>query len=179
MAVATAAGVAAVVVTSVAAVVAVARLARHRALVPTIAEWFRQVSPGWYAPGGAGDAVADLCAFAAGTGQLPGVVAFVDGEPCGAAASKASSIPSHAHLGPWAAAGCARPAGGGQGSAAHRLAALDGEARVLGHAALYCGTATAGSRLQRAGWFDFDEVELGGKAVGVHRKTLSAPPARA
>ena len=154
------------------ATVTVSRLIAHPEVLPLVSEWFRQEWPDWYGPGGPGDVEKDLRSFS-NEGSLPlGVIAFSDGAPCGAAALKAESIPSHAHLGPWAAAGFVVPRLRGQGIGARLLSALEAEARVLGYSSIYCGTATANSLLERAQWRPIDRVELRGKDVSVYVKAL-------
>src|SRR5688572_9185546 len=108
-------------------------LARHRHLVPLVAHWFVQEWPGWYGPGGRGDAAADVAAFARSETELPvGVVAFAGGEPVGAGALKPDSIPSHTHLAPWAAAGFVLPHFRGRGVGAQLLAGITQRAAQLG-----------------------------------------------
>lgn len=140
----------------------------HPAWLPRVAEWFTEEWPQWYGPGGPGNVVQDLADFARSPDALPlGLLACAGGEPVGAAALKAESIPSHRHLGPWAAAGYVRPAHRGQGIGALLLAGLLREARRLGHAQVYCGTSTATRLLQRGGWQQIDQTTLDGKALAV------------
>jgi len=154
------------------AILTVERLSLHPETLSTLAEWFISEWPDWYGPKGKGDAEADLRAFA-NHGSLPvGVVAFRNGLLCGAAALKAHSIPSHAHLAPWAAAGFVVPALRGQGIGAALLLALEDEARALGYSRIYCGTGGAASLLRRSGWSFIESVELEGKTVGVYEKAL-------
>jgi len=158
------------------AVITVERLSLHPEAVPALAEWFRSEWPDWYGPTGKGDVEADLRAFA-DPGSLPvGVVAFRDGVLCGAAALKAHSIPSHAHLAPWAAAGFVVPRLRNQGVGAALLSALEDEARALGYSHIYCGTGSAASLLRRSGWNFIDSVELEGNAVDVYEKSLHNLP---
>lgn len=150
---------------------------RHPGLVPTVADWMREEWPGWYGPGGPGDADADAAAFAASPTALPlGLLVWEDGEPVGVAALKAQSLPSHTHLGPWAAAGLVRPARRGRGLGAALLRALTHQAAALGHPWLYCGTSTAATLLQRQGWEGMDSVEREGHDVRVFRRA-TAPAA--
>jgi GNAT superfamily N-acetyltransferase len=128
-------------------------LARHRALVPRVARWLVAEWPAWYGPGGPGNVDADVEAFAASEQVLPvGMVAVCDGVPAGIGALKAESIPSHAHLSPWAAAGFVVPALRGRGIGRVLLDALVAKSRELGFGCVYCGTSTAESLLVRAGW---------------------------
>ena len=158
--------------------VVVERLCGRTDALPVLAAWFKSEWPDWYGPGGPGNAEQDLLAYAH-HGSLPvGVVAFHRGALCGVAALKAQSIPSHAHLAPWAAAGFVEPSLRGRGIGAALLAALEVEARLLGYAALYCGTSVAGNLLARAKWRFIESVELAGKQVGVYEKALDiAAPA--
>lgn len=119
------------------------------------AEW-----PSWYGPDGPGDARSDLEAFANEGGTLPvGVVAFASGgQPVGVAALKEASIPSHAHLSPWAAAGYVVPQWRRQGVGALLLAALVREASRLGYQAIFCATETSQSLLIRQGWIPMEPI---------------------
>jgi GNAT superfamily N-acetyltransferase len=145
-------------------------MARHRALLPLVVEWFVAEWPGWYGPGGPGDVSADLAAFAESESVLPvGLMAFVEGRPVGAGALKAESITSHKHLSPWAAAGCVVPTFRGQGIGAALLASLANHSRAMGHEAIYCGTSTAQSLLLRCGWQAIDTTVAEGKPLTVFR----------
>ena len=153
-------------------VVPISRLAAHPKLVPELANWFKTEWPGWYGPGGSGIAENDLLACA-NEGSLPlGVVAFRDSEPCGVAALKAESIPSHSHLQPWASAGFVKPALRGQGIGAALLSALEREARILGFSRIYCGTNTAASLLARLGWSFIEAADREGKEIAIYEKVL-------
>jgi len=135
------------------------------------AEAFKAEWPAWYGPGGPGDAQADLQAFANPNGQLPvGVVALGPShQPLGVAALKATSIPSHSHLSPWAAAGYVLPSCRRQGLGALLLAALLAEASRLGFHAIYCATATSESLLAREGWSQMESLVHEGHQLQVFR----------
>lgn len=137
---------------------------------------FEHQWPGWYGPGGKGCARADLQAYANPDGVLPvGVIALdAASSPLGVAALRATSIDSHAHLGPWAAAGFVLPAHRRQGIGAALLSGLAGEAARLGYLELFCATATAVSLLQREGWTQLDTVQHDGSIQFVFRRTLPA-----
>jgi GNAT superfamily N-acetyltransferase len=151
--------------------IVIAPLARHRALVPLLGRWFVQEWPAWYGPGGRGDALADLTAFAASETELPiGFVAFDDGTPVGVAALKAESLPTHRHLAPWAAAGLVLPFYRRTGIGALLLDALARHAAVLGHQQIYCGTSTAVALLRRTGWRELETVAHDGESVVVFAK---------
>ena len=152
--------------------VRISRLLAHPEALPLVAEWFRTEWPDWYGAGSAADVESDLQSFS-NEGSLPvGIIAFADGVPCGAAVLKAESIPSHAHLSPWAAAGFVLPALRGQGIGARLLAELEDQAKALGYSSIYCGTATANSLLRRAKWRVIDSVQLHGKEVSVYERAL-------
>jgi len=124
----------------------------------------------------------DLGAFTTSDTALPiGFVAFLAGEPVGAGALKAESIPSHAHLSPWASAGFVVPEHRGQGIGAGLLAAMLGHARSLGFPHVYCGTSTAESLLLRSGWRALEVAQHAGKPLTVFRNAtlpLAQPPTR-
>ena len=152
--------------------ITVSRLIDHSELLPVVAAWFQSEWPDWYGAGGPGDVERDVHSYA-NEGRLPvGVIAFCAGRPCGAAALKAESIPSHAHLAPWAAAGFVVPELRGRGIGALLLSALEAEAKALAYDRIYCGTATANSLLQRAQWRFIDAVQLHGKQVSIYAKEL-------
>jgi GNAT superfamily N-acetyltransferase len=154
----------------VSAAVRVAPMSEHRVLLPRVAAWFVAEWPGWYGPGGPGDASADLAAFAAGETSLPiGVIAFAQGEPVGAGALKTESIASHRHLSPWAAAGYVRPEFRGCGIGAALLKELLARAGAMGYESIYCGTSTAQSLLVRSGWQSVDSTWVEGKPLTIFR----------
>ncbi|MCF8167501.1 MAG: GNAT family N-acetyltransferase [Rhodoferax sp.] len=147
-----------------------APLSRHRALVPVVAQWFVAEWPAWYGVGGPGNIADDLNQFAQSEHQLPlGLVAFENEVPVGAAALKSESIPSHAHLGPWAAAGYVLPQCRGRGIGAVLLHGLVVKARELGYAHIYCGTSTSESLLVRAGWQWLEHTSMQGKPLAIFR----------
>ena len=147
-------------------------LSRHPEVLSTLERWFEIEWPSWYGEGGRGNAAADLRSYASPEGLPRAVVAFADGKVCGVAALKPDSIASHAHLTPWAAAGLVEPSRRRAGIGARLLSALEGEARALGYARIYCGTSTARSLLERCGWELLEEISHEGEALGVYSKTL-------
>jgi GNAT superfamily N-acetyltransferase len=152
------------------AVVVVQPLARHSELVPLVAEWFTSEWPSWYGPGGQGNVAQDLEAFSASETTLPvGMVIFENQVHVGAGALKTQSIPSHTHLGPWAAAGYVLPSCRGRGLGLCLLQALVAKAQELGFERVYCGTSTAERLLARAGWEMIEVTELEGKPLTIFR----------
>ncbi|MEZ5628452.1 MAG: GNAT family N-acetyltransferase [Rhodocyclaceae bacterium] len=150
----------------------IALLAEHSHLVPQLAAWYKTEWPHWYGPGGQGNAEDDLLSYA-NKGSLPvGVVALRCGIPCGVAALKAESLPSHAHLSPWAAGGYVAPSLRGQGIGAALLNALEREARLLGFTKIFCGTSTAASLLLRSGWSFLEAADREGAEVAIYAKAL-------
>lgn len=151
--------------------VQIQHLASRRDLLPQLAQWFCAEWPDWYGAGGPGDIMRDLAQFSASAGRLPvGIVASLRGEPVGAAVLKAESIPTHAHLSPWAAAGYVLPGLRGQGIGAVLLVALVREAARLGYPRVYCATGSAVSLLQRNGWSVKEELQHAGQALSLLEK---------
>jgi GNAT superfamily N-acetyltransferase len=143
-------------------------LARQLELKSLVEGWLAAEWPGWYGPGGRGDVVQDVLAFATSEKQLPvGLVAFEQGRPVGFGALKVESVPSHKYLSPWAAAGYVLPAFRGRGIGAALLSALVAHAKDLGLARVYCGTSTSESLLRRCGWSALVIAQHDGKALTV------------
>jgi GNAT superfamily N-acetyltransferase len=150
--------------------VVVEPFARHRVLLPMVAQWFTGEWPQWYGPGGQGDVTADVQAFAASETALPlGMLLFEGQQPVGAAALKAESIPGHTHLGPWAAAGYVLPTHRGRGLGGALLHALVAHSRTLGFGHIYCGTSTAQTLLARAGWEVLEVIAHAGQPLAIFR----------
>jgi len=146
-------------------------LAHHPEALAELAELFEAEWPAWYR-GGRGNARQDLQAYAQ-QGALPvGVLALRAGAVCGVAALKAESILSHRHLSPWAAAGLVPAALRGQGIGLQLLLALEQQARQLGFARIYCGTSTAATLLERAGWRVLERITHEGKSLAIYEKAL-------
>jgi GNAT superfamily N-acetyltransferase len=148
-------------------------LSQHPWAIPVLREWFEAEWPSYYGAGGPGSALLDLQAFAH-QGRLPmGVVAMHNGDTlCGVAALKSTSIASHAHLTPWAAAGLVHPSMRGQGIGRLLLGALEQEARKLGFNRIFCGTSTAETLLQRCGWRLLESTIHEGVRLGIYCKAL-------
>lgn len=148
--------------------VAIEPLARHRNLMPLVAQWFTSEWPLWYGPGGQGDVTNDVEAFATSEATLPvGMVIYENLVPVGAGALKAKSIASHPHLCPWAAAGYVLPLYRGRGIGALLLQGLVAKAQALGFERVYCGTSTAERLLSRAGWQPVEVIEHSGKPLTI------------
>ena len=156
--------------------IVVAALARHTEWLPLLARWMLDDWPQWYGANGRGDVHADLRSFAADESALPvGVIALHERTPVGMAALKALSLQSHAHLSPWAAAGLVVPAWRGQGIGALLLEALVARARGLGHAQIFCATATAASLLRRGGWTQREATTHDGQPLLVFARETAGP----
>lgn len=150
----------------------IAPLADHPQTLPLLKTWFESEWPGYYGPGGPGNAEADLRAYANRTGLPVALVAFLGSELCGVAALKAQSIPTHSHLGPWVAAGLVGPSYRGRGIGTELTRAIEQLAKSLGYCRLYCATSTANRLLDRLGWQLMERISHEGENVSVYRKEL-------
>jgi GNAT superfamily N-acetyltransferase len=148
------------------------QLADHPEVFPILKEWFEEEWESYYGPAGPGDAQSDLAAYANRDGLPVGVVAFYENALCGVAALKAESITTHAHLGPWAAAGLVSPAYRRRGLGTALVRALEDTARSLGYSRMYCGTRTANRILERRGWEFMEQVIYDGEDVSIYEKAL-------
>lgn len=145
-------------------------LSRAAHLKPQVADWLLSEWPDWYGPAGPGNLAMDIEDFAASDTSLPvGLVLLSESTPVGFGALKATSIESHGHLSPWAAAGFVVPALRGQGLGRFLLAAIVEHAGRLGHPYVYCGTSTAQSLLRRSGWNELEVIVHHGKPLSVFR----------
>lgn len=149
-------------------------------LIPELQAWFQAEWPGYYGPGGPGDAHRDLLAYAQpDPAALPlGLVALQleasSGleRPCGFAAIKTEPFAPCPGLGPWAGAALVPQALRRQGIGLLLLQALVSEARAHHHQSriptLFCATATSDSLMLRAGWRLRERVMHGGGEVRVY-----------
>lgn len=155
--------------------VTVSPLTQYREFVPLLSSWFVEEWPEWYGPGGRGNAVADLTAFATSESKLPvGFIALEKSGPVGVMALKAESLPTHRYLCPWAAAGLVLPSHRGRGIGAQLLGVLVQQASALGYPRVYCGTATAVSLLCRSGWSELETIQHEGEAIAIFSKATAA-----
>jgi GNAT superfamily N-acetyltransferase len=144
-------------------------LSRVPALKSMVSAWLLSEWPDWYGEGGPGNLASDVEAFSQSEASLPvGLVVFRGNEPVGFGTLKQESIPSHKRLSPWAATGFVPPQYRGQGIGAFLLQALVAHASSMGYAHVYCGTSTATSLLQRAGWSLLEQVDHAGKPLGIY-----------
>jgi GNAT superfamily N-acetyltransferase len=149
-----------------------AYLADHPEALPVLVNWFVTEWPAWYGPGGHGDAAHDLTSCCR-KHELPvGVIGLLDGELIGVAILKPDSVSGRPDLFPWAAGGLVRAPFRRRGMGAKLLAALEECARGLGFPAIYCGTATSESLLERCGWRYLEHSEAHDDVVAVYEKTL-------
>lgn len=150
-----------------------AYLADHPELLPRLRAWFEAEWPGWYGPGGPGDAEEDLRAYC-GRDALPiGIVGFEGDELVGIMALKATSA-ALPDVGPWASAGFVRPDARGRGVGARLLRVLEDVAHGLGFARIYSCTATSATLLERAGWHYLEHADMLGEPVAVYEKRFGS-----
>lgn len=129
----------------------IADLAARPDLRAAVASLMTDAWPGWYGPGGKGDAAADLAAARADAPPIR-FVALLEGDPVGTAGLLPRSIASHPHLGPWLGGLAVAPAQRRRGLGDALVAAVEARADALGVATLYGATETAGGLLTRRGW---------------------------
>lgn len=147
-------------------------LADHPEVLPSLEELFLSEWPGYYGPGGPGNARDDLLAYSNREGLPIGLVAFIGDEPCGVAALKAESISTRKHLSPWIGGGVVVPRLRRQGIGVQLVTALEDVARNLGYPAIYSGTSSAGSLLERADWCFIEQLQYNGESVAIYKKVL-------
>lgn len=153
-------------------VITIKPLAEVPELIPLIEVWFKGEWPDYYGMTGPGNARQDLHDFCNAAAVPLGLVAFVDGNPCGFSAIKGEPFPTHPHLGPWIGAGYVLPSRRRQGIGHALLLALEAEARSLGFARIYCATSTSDTLMRRAGWQLLETVPYQSSEVGVYQLAL-------
>jgi GNAT superfamily N-acetyltransferase len=152
-----------------------APLAEHPAALPFLAAAFEHEWPSWYGPGGLGQALADLQAYARLEGLPQGVVALQGHAVVGVAALKEQALEGHPGFTPTAGAGWVHPDWRGRGIGGQMLAALEALAGAQGIAMLYAATHRSASLFQRAGWEALEVVAHEGAPLHLFRKALKVP----
>ncbi len=147
-------------------------LAERPDLMPLIRRRFEAEWPAWYGPGAPGDALHDLQHYARHDALPLGLVARLDGHPCGFMALKREGLASLPELGPWVGAAVVHPGLRRLGIGRALLLELQRRAAALGETRLYCATASAASLLQRCGWRRLRCVEHGGETLELYDKPL-------
>lgn len=150
-------------------------LADHVSCLATIQHWFETEWPGYYGPGGRGDAAQDLRCYANRDGLPFALLALHDDAPCGIAALKTEPFAACPDLSPWLGAAYVRPAMRRNGIGARLVRALEARAWALGCPRIYCATATAATLLARCGWSWRARVPHEGGHIDVYEK---APTSR-
>jgi GNAT superfamily N-acetyltransferase len=130
-----------------------------------LVRWFEAEWEPYYGEDGPGDAGADLRA-SMNQDTLPLCLVALDGdEPLGTISLKTESI-SHPELSPWGAAFLVAPHLRGRGIGTQLVAALEHEARRLGHRRLYMSTDAANGIVEVRGWQAIDTADsLRGKVT--------------
>lgn len=128
--------------------------------VPALAGLMRAVWPGWYGPGGQGDAEADLRARMGG-GLPLGWVALRAGAAVGTVALAETSHGARPGEGPWLIGLAVSAAQRRQGIASRLVAAVEAHAR----APILTTTQTAAGLLARRGWTDLRETPDGWRVM--------------
>ena len=95
------------------------------------------------------------------------------GVPCGISVLRPTDdAATQTGYGPWIGGGLVRAELRGQGIGTRLLAAMEGEARRLGFATIYCSTSGAQRLLERCGWESIVDTTHEGAPLSVYRKTI-------
>jgi len=140
-------------------------LADRPELIGELAAGYEAWSPGWYGPGGRGDARADLIARSQ-RGRIPIGLVAVDGEQAaGAVALAGESMSLQAEFGAWLVGLWVAPERRRQGLGVGLVRAAVREGRGLGISELRAGTAAATGVFERAGWRRLEPILHDGETV--------------
>ncbi len=120
--------------------------------VPALAGLMRAVWPGWYGPGGEGDADADLRVRSRLEGVPFGVVATEDGRVLGGAALAGTSYGVEEGEGPWLEGLLVAPEARRRGAGSALVAACEAQAWRNGAQCVFATTVAARGLLLRRGW---------------------------
>jgi GNAT superfamily N-acetyltransferase len=144
-------------------------LAKHQNLIPALAAAFIEEWPGYYGPGGRGDALGDLHSRNH-KNRLPlALVALCAGHLRGTLTLQATTE-SHAHLSPWLTALLVLPEYRRQGIGTRLIRAAEHLAGALGYENLYARTGTAILLFTQLGWAACDTVASGKQSLTVFQK---------
>lgn len=144
-------------------------LADYRRLIPELAAAFIKEWPGYYGPGGRGDALSDLRSRNHKNRLPVALVALYAGHLRGTLTLQAATD-SHAHLSPWMTALLVLPEYRRQGIGTRLIRAGEHLAGALGHENLYVRTGTAVPLFTQLGWTAFDTAVSGKQSLTVFRK---------
>lgn len=137
----------------------------------TLARWFLAEWPEHYAGRTVSEVEADFPVV--DNGGLPLILAACrDGELCGTAALRESSILNFAALSPWLGGLYVHPSCRRSGVARALIGAVEQEARLRGYPVLYAGTVHAHAVFDRLGWTRVADTVQAGEPVTVYEKSL-------
>lgn len=150
----------------------IAPLADHPDAIPALAAGFHAEWRDHYGARTPADIEADFAPSLQRDAIPIALVALRDGIAVGTATLRADSITTHPHLGPWLAAFWVHPAARGEGIGRRLIAAIEREARRLGHSRLYAGSGRAAPLFERAGWRVLERVPYHGERIAILRREL-------
>ncbi|WP_269585010.1 GNAT family N-acetyltransferase [Roseibium sp. Sym1] len=137
--------------------------------------WFADAWPGWYGPGGQGDAHRDLDRCLASRDRLPRcLVAFDTGRrPVGTVSLRDSSPGSDRYPGAWLTALLVPETCRRAGIGTALVAAAEREAREVGFGEIHASTASAQSLFLARDWQPLDTLAYPEGELEVFRKVFS------
>lgn len=150
----------------------IAYLADHPEAIPTLARWFQEDSPDYFAGWSAVEMARHFQPWLH-RDRLPlGLVAFEQGEVVGCIVLREKALdrePVHSPgLGGLHVAGSHR----GRGIGSELVKAGMDAARALGYDVVYTGTGTAAGLLERLGWEAMESLDYHGYPVVLYRCTV-------
>ncbi|MEM9633361.1 MAG: GNAT family N-acetyltransferase [Pseudomonadota bacterium] len=142
--------------------------------------WFVEEWPGWYGPGGAGDASRDLGACLQAPGRLPRCLVSLDGlgAVIGTVSLRDTSPGSDRYPGVWLTALLVPPPLRRTGIGTGLVAAAEAEALRLGFSEIHASTANAQSLFRRRDWIVHDSLKIRETVLDIFRKPLQTSPGK-
>lgn len=148
-------------------------LAENPEIIPTLADWYKNEWPDWFADTPLAEIESDF-RDVANRDRLPLALAAFDNATrlLGVCSIRDHPFDAYPHAGPWLRGLYVHQPYRGQGVADKLIRAACEHAARLQIAKLYAATHSAVSTFERAGWLGFDQVQHEGQTLTIFAKRI-------